>query len=116
MAFIVSKVTEIKTDVEVTVPQDRGTKKEIVKMTLAVLHDEEYRELVGTGELETLPARVVKAVVRGWEDNSGFVDPDGQPLPFTPDNLNLIAGVPFIRDAILDRWNELNRGGAKRKN
>lgn len=84
-------------------PSGADTVEREITVHLRVIPSSEYLQLSRQGD-----AAVLARIVTGWE---GVHDAEGQPLPFTPENLRLAAEIPYfavgVVRAYMDRFSSV---------
>ncbi|GAB0058050.1 hypothetical protein SIID45300_02390 [Candidatus Magnetaquicoccaceae bacterium FCR-1] len=76
-----------------------------------------HMRLLGIAETTRLAgesdAAFINAIVTGWDD---VLDQEGQPMPFTPENLAVLIDMPNVRLALVRGYHTASSGGAREKN
>ena len=93
--------TLYRTEMKVVVPlEDGGTTEAEMVMLLRCLPTVEFAELREKTERDP---DILAHIVGGWE---GIEDENGDPLPFTKENLNRLTQLPYIAVGIYAAYNE----------
>lgn len=85
-----------RTIVQVEVPADGGPQTQEFTAVFRLVPPEEIDELAKKTGPEYDRA-FLHASLKGWEDVAGA---DGQPLPYTPENVDLLARIPYLVRAV----------------
>ena len=102
----------IKWPVNVNIPRDGGkTVKATFTGHFSLISQDEFDAVYNDGgNDETL----VRAVLTGWGNDVN--DADGNAMAFNDENLNKMAGVPYVRAAIVAAYIEVSHGKVATKN
>ncbi|MBL8500044.1 MAG: hypothetical protein JNL77_05560 [Nitrosomonas sp.] len=111
--FKVEKPKEITWPVTVSIPRDGGnTVKATFTGKFKILSGAEFNAIYSNNGTDE---DLVRRVMTDWD--SDLCDEDGNSMEFNEENLDLIASVPYVRNAIVSAYLELSNGKkATRKN
>lgn len=103
---------QVRWPVKIKVPQDGGGVDEAtVTLQFELLTRSEYRGLEGSSPEEI--EAVLRGKIKGWQD---VCDADGNPIDFTPENLDAFLDVPYVERAVSVALMGASAGAAATKN
>lgn len=104
--FKIEKPKEITWPVTVSVPRDGGnTVKATFTGKFKLLPNAEFNAIYTNGGNDEDLAR---NVMTGWGNDVS--DEDGNTMEFSEENLNQLASIPYVRNAIVAAYLELSQG------
>lgn len=111
--FKVEESKKIKWPVVVSIPRDGG---EVTKATFTgefkVIPTAEFNAIYDNGGND---GDMIRNVMTGWGNDVS--DSEGNAMEFSPENLDKLIAIPYVRTAMVAAYMDLSHGNkAKRKN
>lgn len=65
-------------------------------------------------EVAKIPANILREAIVGWPDDSGIVDDDGQPVPYSETAKSLLLSYEFAVIGLMKYYRQLTNPGQNR--